>query len=345
MAKPIVAVTLGDPAGVGPEVVLKALSRPQVHRACRPLVLGDLGVLERTRARQLRKAGRGKGGRGPRFIPWEAGQSLPKGSGAVPVLSLTRLSAAASLPGRPTPACGEAAYRYITTAVNLITAGIADAMATAPISKQVLHSAGHLYPGHTELLAAMTRAKDYRMMMLGERLKVVLVTVHLPLTQVSEALSRRGVRITLELTHRALGSFFGLSHPRLAVTGFNPHAGEEGIFGSEEKRLIRPAIMDAKRQGIRAYGPFAADGLFHQAVAGEYDAVICMYHDQGLIPLKLLHFFDGVSLTLGLPIIRTSVDHGTAYDIAGMGKADESSMIGAILLASRLARQKRRNKA
>ncbi len=333
MAKPVVAVTLGDPAGVGPEVILKALSEPAIYKACRPVVLGDLGVLERTRAK------------GPasriNLIPWDVAEPLPHSSRTVPVLALSRLSSRDSRPGRPSKACGNAAYNYITAAVKLIQTGAADAMATAPINKRILHLAGHRYPGHTELLAELTATRECRMMMLGQQLKVVLVTVHLPLAQVSETLSTRQVRITLELTERALRKSFGLSRPRLAVTGLNPHAGEDGIFGLEEKRIILPAIKAARQRGIRAYGPFAADGLFHQAVAGEYDAVVCMYHDQGLIPLKLLHFFDGVSLTLGLPIIRTSVDHGTAYDIAGKDKADSSSMKGAILMASQLVRRKK----
>ncbi len=337
MAKPVVAVTLGDPTGVGPEVILQALGYPEVQRVCRPLVLGDLGVLQRTQV--------GRGGPRLKLIPWERGQPLPRFKGAVPVLSLTSLSPRDSHPGRPSRPCGDAAYLYIREAVEIVMAGDADAMATAPISKKMLHLAVHYYPGHTELLAEMTRTKDYRMMMLGKSLKVVLVTVHLPLSRVSAALSRRQVRVTLELTDLAMRHSFGLSRPRLAVTGFNPHAGEDGIFGLEEKKFIRPAIEEARQGGVRAYGPFAADSLFHQAVAGRYDAVICMYHDQGLTPLKLLHFFDGVSLTLGLPIIRTSVDHGTAYDIAGKNKADPSSMKEAILLAAKLALRRKGTRA
>lgn len=329
MAKPVVAVTLGDPAGVGSEVILKALRRPEVQRICRPLIVGDLGVLQRTQVK--------RGGPRLKLIPWERGQPLPKFEGTVPVRSLTNLSPRDSHPGRPSRACGDAAYLYIREAVEIVLAGTADAMATAPISKKILHSAGHFYPGHTELLAEITRTKECRMMMLGKRLKVVLVTVHLPLSRVSAALSRRQVRVTLELTNLAMRHSFGISRPRLAVTGFNPHAGEDGIFGPEEKKFIRPAIEEVRQGGIRAYGPFAADSLFHQAVADRYDAVICMYHDQGLIPLKLLHFFDGVGLTLGLPIIRTSVDHGTAYDIAGKNKANPSSMKEAIILAAQLA--------
>ncbi len=259
----------------------------------------------------------------------------------VPVLSLTKLSRKDYRPGYPSRPCGEAAYRYIGTAVELVLGRTADALATAPISKRVLHLAGHRYPGHTEMLAEMTRTKECRMMLLGRNLKVVLVTVHLPLTQVSEAVTRSKVRSTLVLTHKALREYFGIPRPRLAVAGLNPHAGEEGIFGLEEKKVIHPAVKDARQQGVRAHGPFAADSLFYQAARGDYDSVVCMYHDQGLGPLKLLHFVDGVNLTLGLPIIRTSADHGTAYGIAGKNKADGTSMKEAILLASKLARRKR----
>ncbi|NIO09284.1 MAG: 4-hydroxythreonine-4-phosphate dehydrogenase PdxA, partial [Deltaproteobacteria bacterium] len=276
--------------------------------------------------------------------PWQVGEPLPRISSAVPVLSLTNLSTKESRPGRPSRACGEAVYRYISTAVKLILHSDADAMATAPISKKVLQLAGHRYPGHTEMLADMTRTNDFRMMLLGKKLKVVLVTVHLPLAKVSKVITRKNVRVTLELTHKSLRDRFGIPRPRLAVAGLNPHAGEEGIFGHEERRAIHPAIKDVHRKGIRAYGPFAADSVFYQAAQGKYDAVICMYHDQGLGPLKLLHFVDGVNLTLGLPIVRTSADHGTAYDIAGKNKADGSSMTEAILLASKLARGKKGQK-
>ena len=332
MAKPIVAITIGDPAGVGPEVVLKALKHPEVRKACRPLILGDLGVLQRVQ--------RQKGRQPFRLLAWQIGQPLPRSQGTVPVLSLTNLSPKDSQPGHPSRTCGEAAYRYISTAVKLVLARTANAMATAPINKRVLLLAGHRYPAHTEILAEMTRTRECRMILLGKNLKVVLVTVHLPVAQVSKVITRRKVRVTLELTHKALRQYFGISRPRLAVTGLNPHAGEKGIFGLEEKKIIHPAVKDACRLGVRAYGPLAADSLFYQAVRGDYDSVVCMYHDQGLGPLKLLHFVDGVNLTLGLPIIRTSADHGTAYDIAGKNMANGSSMKEAILLASRLARSK-----
>lgn len=333
MAKPVVAITMGDPAGVGPEVVLKALVDPAIRKVCHPLVLGDWEVLQRTRRGENRY---------PKLVPWERGKPISKSADSVSVHCLSSLSPKQSRPGYPSKACGEAAYCYIKIAAELALSHVAAAIATAPISKRVLRLAGYRYPGHTELLAELTQAQEYRMMILGKGLRVVLVTVHLPLAQVARKLTRKRVRVTLELTYDALRQYFGISRPRLAVAALNPHAGEEGIFGHEEKRIILPAVEQVQRRGIQAQGPFPADSLFYQAVRGDYDAVICMYHDQGLIPLKLLHFFGGVGFTLGLPVIRTSVDHGTAYDIAGQDKADSSSMKEAILLAARLAQQKGR---
>jgi 4-phospho-D-threonate 3-dehydrogenase / 4-phospho-D-erythronate 3-dehydrogenase len=338
--KPIVAVTMGDPAGIGPEVIRKALADPRIKRACNPLVLGDWAVLERAWHSQASAA---------KLACWQPGQALLpllKSRCAGVVCSISSLSARESRPGFPTQAGGHAAYRYIVVAAKLCLSRVADAMATAPISKSILQDAGYNYPGHTELLADLSRTPECRMMLIGKKLRVVLVTGHIGFTKVARALSRDGISTTLELAHRFLKEFFGIQRPRIAVAALNPHGGEEGIFGNEEQEIIAPAVRVAKRRGVQASGPFPADSLFHQAARGDYDAVVCMYHDQGLIPLKLHHFFGGVALTLGPPFIRTSVDHGTAYDIAGQGKADESSMAEAILLAARLARGniKRRRK-
>jgi 4-phospho-D-threonate 3-dehydrogenase / 4-phospho-D-erythronate 3-dehydrogenase len=305
--KPIVAVTMGDPAGIGPEVIRKALADPRLKGVCSPLILGDWEV--------LRRAWKGKTN-SSKLVCWQPGQALLpllESHWAGVVCSLSSLATRESRPGRPTKAGGHAAYRY---------------------------------PGHTELLAELSRTPECRMMLIGKKLRVVLVTGHVAFTKVARGLSRDGIGTTLELAHQSLRDFFGIQHPRIAVAALNPHGGEEGIFGDEEEKTIVPAVQAVKRKGIRAYGPFPADSLFYQAARGDYDAVVCMYHDQGLIPLKLHHFFGGVALTLGPPFIRTSVDHGTAYDIAGKGKADESSMKEAILLAARLAQQamKRRTK-
>ncbi|HSF59377.1 MAG TPA: 4-hydroxythreonine-4-phosphate dehydrogenase PdxA [Candidatus Binatia bacterium] len=331
--KPIVAVTMGDPAGIGPEVVRKALADPRIKRACNPLILGDWEVLQRPL--------RGKNN-AAKLVCWQPGQALLpllRSPCAGVVCSISSLSARESRPGFPTRAGGHAVYRYIAVAAKLALSGVVDAIATAPISKSILQDAGYNYPGHTELLADLSRTTECRMMLIGKKLRVVLVTGHVAFTKVARGLSREGIGTTLELAHRSLRQFFGIARPRLAVAALNPHGGEEGIFGDEEQAMIAPAVRAAKRRGIQAAGPFPADSLFHQAVHGDYDAVVCMYHDQGLIPLKLHHFFGGVAVTLGPPFIRTSVDHGTAYDIAGKGKADPSSMKEAILLAARLARR------
>ena len=324
MSKPVVAVTMGDPSGIGPEVAVKAARDAAVRRACRLVIVGDAATLERAGA--------------PRWPARESG-SATRADDPVLLECVTQLRPDGGRPARPTRAGGEASYRYILRAVDLIRTGAADAMATAPISKKALNDAGHAFPGHTELLADLTRTREVRMMLYGPRLKVVLVTVHLPLTEVAAALTRRRVRTTIELTHRSLRQWFGIVEPRLAVAALNPHGGEGGVFGQEERRVIRPAVRDCAGRGIDVAGPVPADSLFHRAAAGEFDAVICMYHDQGLGPFKLLHFTDGVNLTLGLPLIRTSVDHGTAYDIAGKGVADARSMKQAILLAAKLAQR------
>jgi len=338
VSKPIVAITMGDPAGIGPEVILKALADPIIKRRARPLVLGDWGVLQRARRRRFKA---------PQLICWQSGQPLlplldhPTAHVVCPLSSLTSRQ---SRPGVASKAGGHSAFCYIHVAAKLALSKLADAIATAPISKSSLIGAGHDYPGHTELLADISRTPECRMMLIGAKLRVVPVTGHIPLTKVARRLTLDNIQTTLDLTQRGLKNFFGIARPRIAVAALNPHGGEEGIFGDEEIKIIEPAVRHARRRGVSVAGPFPADSLFHHAARGAYDAVVCMYHDQGLIPLKLHHFFGGVALTLGPPFIRTSVDHGTAYDIAGSGKADETSMKEAILLAARLARQNSRQK-
>jgi 4-hydroxythreonine-4-phosphate dehydrogenase len=295
-------------------------------------VLGDWGVLERT-ALKLKK--------NPRLVRWNANQPLLpllEQRGASVVCSLSSLAAKESKPGVASKVAGHGAYSYIRGAAKLALSKAADAIATAPISKSSLIDAGYNYPGHTELLAELSRTAECRMMLIGAKLRVVPVTGHIPFTQVARRLTRENIQATLSLTDHSLKNFFAIRRPRIAVAALNPHGGEAGIFGDEEIETIAPAVKAAQRDGIAAFGPFPADSLFHHAARGDYDAVVCMYHDQGLIPLKLHHFFGGVALTLGPPFIRTSVDHGTAYDIAGKGKADASSMKEAIFLAARLAR-------
>lgn len=335
--KPIIAITMGDPSGIGPEVILKALADPVIKRVARPLILGDWGVLQRARSGKKR----------PKLVCWQPGQRLlpmldnPK---SFAVCSLSALSARESRPGVSSKAGGHGAFSYIRVAAKLALSKVADAMATAPISKSILIDAGYNYPGHTELLAELSRTPECRMMLIGEKLRVVPVTGHIPFSKVSRSLTRENIHKTFELTHLSLVNFFGIARPRIAVAALNPHGGEEGIFGDEEIEIIAPAVQAAKKKGIPVHGPFPADSLFYHAARGDYDAVVCMYHDQGLIPLKLHHFYGGVALTLGPPFVRTSVDHGTAYDIAGKGRADETSMKEAILLAARLARQNLRRR-
>ncbi len=324
---PRLGITLGDPAGVGPEVVVKALARPDVRAVCRPIVIGDRETLRETAARC--------GERLALEVLDEAKLAAERRSVAA-LLPVSTLGARARRPGRPTIEGGRASYRYVETAARLAMAGTVDAIVTAPINKASVTRAGFPISGHTELLRELTGAPEVRMMLAGERLRVVLVTMHLALAAVPRALDVGNVTRTILIADEHLRRYHRLPRPRLAVAGLNPHAGEGGLFGSEEAKIIAPAVRRACRAGVRASGPYPADSLFFRAVSGEFDAVIAMYHDQGLIPLKLLHFHDGVNVTMGLPILRTSPDHGTAYDIAGTGAADPGSMAAAILLAARM---------
>jgi 4-hydroxythreonine-4-phosphate dehydrogenase len=325
-------ITLGDPAGIGAEVVLKALAGGAAART-RAVVIGDLETLAETAARLRRRA---------RLVPiaeaeLRGGAGVPRGAGVVPVLAVGTLSPRARRPGRPTLEGARASYRWIETAARLARAGLLSGIVTGPINKALVTRAGFPISGHTELLQRLTGAREVRMMLAGARLKVVLVTTHLALAAVPGALAMRDVTRTILVADEHLRRYHRLARPRLAVAGLNPHAGEGGLFGGEERAIIAPAVERARRAGADASGPYPADSLFARAAAGELDAVIAMYHDQGLIPLKLLHFHDAVNVTLGLPIVRTSPDHGTAYDIAGRGVAHPGSMAAAIALAARMA--------
>jgi 4-hydroxythreonine-4-phosphate dehydrogenase len=327
--RPIVAITMGDPCGVGPEVIAKSLAEPALVGCCRPLVLGDASAMARALAVT----------RVPLHLEILADEELPPPEPSASVLylrALTGLADADMAYGRPTEASGSAMFRYITTAARMCQEGRAAAMVTAPINKEAMNRAGHRYPGHTELLADLTGTKEFVMMLAGDRLRVTLVTIHEALAAVPHLVTRERVLSTIRITHQDLHRYFH-PHPRIAVLALNPHCGEGGMFGTEEANVIAPAIAAARAEGIDATGPLSADTLFHFAARGKYDAVVCMYHDQGLIPLKLLHFDDGVNVTLGLPIIRTSVDHGTAYDLAGTGKASAASMTAAIRMAASMA--------
>ena len=322
------AISMGDPAGIGPEVVLKAITTPAVAARVEPILVGDPEVWHDT-AQRL----------GTRIAFSEGGEQTR--AGRVAVAATSQLSARYRRPGAPRTdtgavACGEAAYAAILAAVRMIQSGRAQGLVTAPINKAHVVAAGHEFPGHTELLAELCGSVPVRMMMVGTRLRVVLVTTHLALAQVPKRLTRDNVLQTIELTADTLQRQFRLQTPRIAVAGLNPHAGEQGLFGNEEERIIAPAVRAARRRGRVISGPLAADSVFAAAAEGSYDAVVCMYHDQGLAPFKLLHFADGVNFTIGLPFVRTSPDHGTAFDIAGKGQADPRSMIAALQLATAL---------
>ena len=320
-----IAVTMGDPAGVGPEVILKAVSRSEeIQDVCRPIIIGDRIVMEEA-VRLLDLSVK------INLIqtPGEAGL-VP---GAIDMIDIAELQEFKKK--MPSAEGGRASANYIRKAVELALNKQVDAVVTAPISKEALKMAGMKWPGHTEMLAELTGTKDYAMMLVGGPLRVILVTIHTAIRNVPAMIKRDAVLKTIRLARKAC-DMLGVEEPRIAVAGLNPHAGEAGIFGDEEIREIIPAIEDAGREGMFASGPFPPDTIFHKAYKGEVDIVVCMYHDQGLIPLKMIAFDKGVNVTVGLPIIRTSPDHGTAYDIAWSGKADPSSMIEALKLASEM---------
>lgn len=324
-----IGITMGCPVGIGPEIILRFLSQAGPHHDLLPVVLGDAGVLRRC-ARSLALP--------VTVVPWVPGVS--SGPGIVQVLSLSGLGE--NLPwGQPNGETGRAMGRYVEEAARLALQGSLAAVVTCPISKKALQAGGYPFPGHTEMLASLCQAEDFAMMMAGSRLRVTLVTIHQGLARVAAAITTGAVLRMITITGRALRQDFGLPAPRLAVAGLNPHAGEDGLFGDEEKEVITPAVAAAREAGWLVSGPLPPDTVFHRAAAGDFDAVVCMYHDQGLIPFKLLHFSDGVNVTLGLPIVRTSVDHGTAYDIAGKGLADPASLAAAFSLAGEIAARRR----
>ena len=323
--RPILGITMGDPAGIGPEIVIKSLADPEIINLCTPVVLGDYKILQQAdlNSNVLQKLATRDD-----FVSDYS--NFPKGF----VLQLSSLNPDVNKLGHPTPETGSAMETYINTGVDLALSGAIDALVTGPITKTGLKLAGSSFHGHTELIAHKTGTENFAMMMAGPRLKVVLTTIHIPLSQVPEQLSCMEITRIINLTRDTLITRFGITSPRLAVAGLNPHAGEQGMFGNEEADIILPAVLQAREKGFDITGPLPPDTVFFHAVEGRFDAVICMYHDQGLIPFKLVHFRDGVNTTIGLPIIRTSVDHGTAYDIAWTGKADPTSMKEAIKMAA-----------
>lgn len=323
--RPVIGITMGDPAGIGPEIVIKSLADPEITNVCTPVVLGDVGI--------LKKAGLNSEMRQKLVVTDDINYDFDNSSKGF-LVQLSSLDPNVAELGHPTPDTGSAMETYINTGVDLALSGAIDALVTGPITKTGLKLAGSSFHGHTELIADKTGTDNFAMMMAGSRLKVVLTTIHIPLSQVPGRLTGREITRIIHLTRDTLIKRFGIKSPRLAVAGLNPHAGEQGMFGNEEADIILPAVTQARETGFDVTGPFPPDTVFFKAVEGQFDAVICMYHDQGLIPFKLVHFRDGVNTTIGLPIIRTSVDHGTAYDIAWTGKADPTSMKAAIKMAA-----------
>lgn len=330
---PLIGITMGDPTGIGPEIIVKALSQKALFGVCRPVIFGDQGVLWKTIQRLGTRATLEVFKEAP-----EKGYSPRK----IFLLPLSHLSASSLRFGKPDRACGQAMVRYIEEAARWVRNGKLDAMTTCPIHKQAIHDAGYSFSGHTELLGHLAQASLVAMMFVGSKWKVVLVTTHLPFRKVAQWITEERVFSILRLTGEGLKKYFGIPRPRVAVLGLNPHAGEKGLLGKEERKEIIPAIKKARSQGIKAEGPFPADSFFNLSSSSSFDAVVAMYHDQGLIPIKMFDFQGAVNLTLGLPFIRTSVGHGTAYDIAGKGLADPNNLTNAILLASNLSKLKKK---
>lgn len=330
--RPLVAITMGDPAGVGPEVALKAVLDPAVASAARPLIVGDAPVLERT-ARIL--------GLPVAVAPVGSPEAATWAPGLAPVLDLGLLPRGWWQPGRVDPTAGNAAVGYVRMAAELALAGRVDAIATAPLNKAAMQAAGHPYPGHTELLAHLTGTRDYAMLLVAKNLRVLHVSTHVSLAEAIARVTPERVERAIRLLHGALQDL-GIPRPRIAVAGLNPHAGEGGLFGREDQDRIAPAIASCRAAGIDATGPWPADTVFYRAAhLGHFDGVVAMYHDQGHIPIKMYAFDHGVNVTVGLPIIRTSVDHGTAFDIAGQGVARATSMVEAVRLAAQMAQARR----
>ena len=330
---PIVGITMGDPAGIGPEIIIKALSDKNLYEKCRPVVFGDPKVLYNClRVDQTISINE--------ISVSEQTSGIPS---VIDILPVSILSKESLTPGEPTIEGGKAMVDYITTAVDLAMHRKIDGVVTCPINKSLMNRAGYSYQGHTQLISHLTKTDNYVMMLAGKTLRVTLVTIHCALREVSMSLDKHNIFKTIQITSDSLKDDFGIKNPRIAVAALNPHAGESGLFGNEEETIIDPAVKMAIAEGFNVIGPLPADTLYPKAVSGDFDAVVNMYHDQGLIPLKLLHFSDAVNVTLGLPIVRTSVDHGTAYDIAGKNRANPSSLKAAIQMAVEMIQNRIKN--
>ena len=335
MEKPIIAITMGDASGIGPEITAKAFLNSEVNRICRPVVIGDSRVMKG--ALKMIKAGN------MGINPIKKMSEAKFAKGTMDIFDLENLDPAKVKMSHICAPCGKAAVEYLKKAIDLAMAHEIDGISTAPINKEAIHKAGFKYKGHTEILAERTHTKNYAMMFVSDSLWVMLVTTHLPLNKVSKKISKKRVLNTIKLANEITGKL-RQKKPRIGVAGLNPHAGESGIFGREEIKVIKPAIAEAQKLGIDVKGPISPDAIFYLANHGMFDIVVAMYHDQGLIPLKLLSFNHSVNVTVGLPIVRTSVDHGTGFDIAGKGWANPASLIEAIRVAVFLSHAEKEHK-
>lgn len=323
---PVLAITMGDASGIGPEIIVRALTRPQTYEICCPVVVGDAGVMQATVTGMDVEAS---------IHGIEEVKEAHFKLGTIDVLDLANIQLDRLKKGEVDSMAGRAAVENVIKAVELARSGEVDGIVTAPLHKQAMHQAGFDYPGHTELLAEKTGTTNYAMMFVAGDLRVILVTIHCALRQVVNLISRDMMLEKIRLAQQAMRSL-GTRRPRIAIAGINPHAGEGGMFGREEIEILQPAIQEAREEGIDALGPYPADTVFDRALKGQFDIVVAMYHDQGLIPVKLVGFGKAVNITLGLPFIRTSVDHGTAFGKAWEWRADPGSMIAAIELAARM---------
>ena len=330
--KPTIGVTMGDPAGVGPEIACKMFAEKTIYDFCRPLVVGDSVCLKEgmkvgkvsLQLNTIKKPNEGK------FVP-----------GVIDMIDLHNVDVKNLKMGEPQAMAGKACVEYIKKGVELAKAGEINAIVTGPINKKAMNMGGYKYSGHTELLADLTKTKDFAMLLVTGPLKVIHVSTHVSLTEAIRRVQKDRVMTVIKLADQALREL-GVAHPRIAVAGLNPHAGEDGMFGNEEIDTIAPAIEAVKKTGIDVSGPIAPDTVFMRAKKGEFDVVVAMYHDQGHVAIKMLGFELGVNVSIGLPIIRTSVDHGTAYRRAGrkLGTGDPSSLIEATRLAAQMARSR-----
>ena len=305
--KSLIGITMGDPGGIGPEVILKALTSPEIRAAANYVVIGSEKVLSNISDRVL--------------------------TDNISVLDLDNFTVNNALSHKPLPDSGKASVEYILKGLDLAINGKIDALVTAPISKEAIKLAGYNYAGHTELLKEKTSVENVVMFMVGKGLRVSFVTTHLAVNEISGAINQENVFSTIQITATGLKTFFGIDQPKIAVCGLNPHCGDGDRFGTEERDVIIPAIERAQKMGINCHGPLSADTVFNKALNGEFDIVVVQFHDQGAIPIKMHAFDSGVNITLGIPVIRTSPTHGTAFDIAGKGIADPGSMIEAIKTA------------